>query len=170
MPITQHNECQHGFSMIELMIAIAVFGILLMIAIPSFNDLLLSSRLKGYANDMVASSYLARSEAIKRNQTMTLCMSSNGASCAATGDWSQGWVLLRGTTVVQVHAALKDGYSLKDSSNLTSLTFQPTGYGATQATFTLCKLTPEVGNQERVITISATGKPSVTRTSTGSCS
>ena len=52
-----------GFTLIELMVALLVLGILLGIGVPSFRDAALSSRVTGYANDMVASVQLARSEA-----------------------------------------------------------------------------------------------------------
>jgi prepilin-type N-terminal cleavage/methylation domain-containing protein len=61
-----------GFTLIELMIAIAVFAILLAIAVPSFRDASLAARLGSIANNMVASVQLARSEAIKRNAVVRL--------------------------------------------------------------------------------------------------
>jgi prepilin-type N-terminal cleavage/methylation domain-containing protein len=62
-----------GFTLVELMVAIMVLAILLGLAVPSFRDASLGSRLAGYANDMVASSQLARSEAVKRNRLVVIC-------------------------------------------------------------------------------------------------
>ncbi len=157
-----------GFSLVELMIAIAILGILTAIAIPSFNEAILSNKLRSYANSLVSHAYLARGEAIKSNAPVTLCVSTDGTSCA-TGGWELGWIVLSGTTVVQRQQATAPGYKITESAGLSSLTFQPTGIGATQATLTVCRETPEAGSQERVVTISATGRPSVTKTTTGSC-
>ena len=155
-----------GFTLIEMMTAIAVMGILLSIAFPSFESMLLSGRLRSYANELVASAYLARSEAIKTNSVVRLCASSSGTGC--DGDWAEGWVVLRSDdAVVQSHGALANGYKINAGAN--TLSFKPTGIGATQTTLTICKAAPSAGKQERIVTISATGRPSVSKTTAGAC-
>jgi len=160
-------QIQQGFTLIELMITITVLGILLAVAVPSFTDAVLGSKLRSYANNFLASVYLARGEAIKRNSVVNLCASSNGTSC--TGDWEQGWIVLTGTTVIQRQSALSSGMKMTESGGVSSINFQPTGVGVTPATLTVCRATPSVGGQERVISISATGRASVAKTTTGSC-
>jgi type IV fimbrial biogenesis protein FimT len=76
------------------MVTISVVAILATIAVPSYNEAMLSSKLNTLANNFVASAQLARSEAIKRNATVALCASSDGISC--TGDWKDGWIVLAG--------------------------------------------------------------------------
>ena len=159
---------QAGFSLIEMLVAIAIVAILASLAAPSFNEVTLGSKLRSYANNLVASSRLARGEAVKRNTAVTMCASANGSSCAS-GGWEQGWVVLDGATVLHSQGAAVDGFSISETGGLDSLTFQPTGIGTTQATFTICRESPSVGSQERVVTISATGKPSVTKTTAGAC-
>jgi len=159
-----------GFTMIELMITVAIMAILMSVAIPSFTEALLGSKLSANANNLVASTYLARSEAIKRNAVVILCASANGTSCATSGGWEQGWIILSGTTVIRYQQAAASGLRITESGGILSLDFQPTGVGATQATMTVCRATPSVGSQERVVTISLTGRASVQRTTTASCS
>jgi type IV fimbrial biogenesis protein FimT len=149
------------------MIAIAVLAILLSVAVPSFNDATLGSRLSSEANRLVASVNLARGEAIHRNAVVTMCPSANGVSCAATGGWEQGWIVRNGATVILAQQALPTG--LRVISSVNQLVFQATGVGATAATLTVCRDSPTVGGQERVVAISATGRTSVSRTSAGSC-
>lgn len=163
-PVTLHG----GFTLIELMVTVAVLGVLAALAAPSFNEAILSNKLTSYANNFVASSTLARSEAIKRNVIVKLCRSSDGLTCASSGGWQQGWIVLGGTTVIQHQQALSTDYRL--TGNVYSIDFQPIGAGATAATLTLCRATPSPGGQERVITISATGRASVSTTRTGTCS
>lgn len=64
---------QTGFTILELMASLAVAGVLLIIAIPSFRQLILSSRLTTAANDMVAAINIARMEAVKRNAAAQFC-------------------------------------------------------------------------------------------------
>jgi type IV fimbrial biogenesis protein FimT len=162
-----HSRQTHGgFTLIEAMIAITLMTILATLAVPSFNDAALSSRLRASANNLAASAHMARSEAIKRNAVVTLCASSNGTSCTA-GGWEQGWVVLSGT-VLQRQLAAPTGLKI-NSGGIGSLSFQPTGAGATAATFTVCRATPSVGHEERVVTIDATGRPWVKRTTAAVC-
>ncbi|TAL87569.1 MAG: prepilin-type N-terminal cleavage/methylation domain-containing protein [Rhodanobacter sp.] len=64
---------QRGFTLVELMITLAVAVVLIMIAVPSFRAITLSSKLTTTANDMVASLNVARMEAIKRNANIQFC-------------------------------------------------------------------------------------------------
>jgi type IV fimbrial biogenesis protein FimT len=158
-----------GFTLIELMVTITVLAILLMVAVPSFDGIRLSSRLTSYATELVAGSQLARTEAIKRNAAVTMCVSSNGTSCSTSGGWESGWIVLSGTTVIQKQPAAAAGYKLTEAGGATSFTFESTGVGASQATVTICRASPSVGGQERVVKISATGRASITRTALGTC-
>jgi type IV fimbrial biogenesis protein FimT len=165
-------QARHGFTLIELMVAIAVLAILLAIAVPSFYNVLLGSKLGGYANELVGSVNVARSEAIKRNAQITLCVSSNGTSCT-TGGWESGWLVLNAATgeIILRQPAATSGIQITDTlTGAISIAFTPTGVGATQATLRVCRATPSVGPQERVVTISATGRAWVDRTTNGVCS
>lgn len=160
-------QAQHGFTLIELLVTISIFAILAAIAVPAFDSIALSSKLNSIANNFVGSAQLARSEAIKRNATVTLCASSDGSTC--TGAWKDGWIVLGGGTVVYTQAPLPSGF-LMSGGAVTSIVFQPTGVGATFASLTLCRATPTVGTQQRTITVSASGRPSVAKvTGASSC-
>ena len=171
-----YAQSLRGFTLVELMVVLIILAVLLTIALPSFSVLSLRTKLKSYANEVVTSAYLARSEAIKRNAPVRLCISSDGSSCAESGDWEQGWVVMDpNETVIRYQKELASGIKLFGQSSVHTMTFQPSGAGVimtppgsiTQRFLTLCQQLPEEGLEERKITISAGGKPRVETTNAG---
>ncbi len=82
-----------GFTMIELMLTISIASILLAVAVPSYQSLMRESRLTTQANELMTSLHYARSEAVKRGMRVTICKSSDGASCTNGSNWQDGWLI-----------------------------------------------------------------------------
>ena len=82
-----------GFSLIELMVTIAIVAILLALGLPSFEGALRSNRVATTTNEMLASLALARSEAIRSSRNSRLCASADGLTCPAGLDWNAGWMI-----------------------------------------------------------------------------
>ena len=80
-----------GFTLVELMVTIAIVAILTAIALPSFSTSIRNSRLASTTNEFIAAVNLARSEAVKSNRTAQVCASADGATCGT--NWSQGWIV-----------------------------------------------------------------------------
>lgn len=89
-----------GFTMIELMLTISIASILLAMAVPSYQSLMRESRLTTQANELITSLHYARSEAVKRGIRVTLCKSSDGASCTNGSNWQDGWLIFSDTSTV----------------------------------------------------------------------
>jgi type IV fimbrial biogenesis protein FimT len=160
-----------GFTLTELLMALAVLAILLAIATPSFRDASLSSQLRALANNLVASANVARSEAFKRNTPITMCTSTaDGTACSGSGSWEQGWIIVNGADVIAHQSAAPNGYRITAADGASTLQFRPTGAGSTSNTLTVCRNSPSAGIQERVITVNAAGRVTVRKTTTGSCS
>lgn len=158
-----------GFTIVEIMVAMLILAILIGFAVPTFRDAALSSRLTGYANDLLASAQIARSEAIKRNAVVTLCISTDGSTCADEGGWEQGWIVVTNDgAVLQRQTALSPEFRVTEAGGLTELLFPPTVVGVGPASFTVCRAQP-VGSQERVLNVTASGAASVSRTEEGEC-
>jgi type IV fimbrial biogenesis protein FimT len=85
-----------GFSLIELIITIAIMTILITVAIPGFQSTLMRMNASSIADTLIASLNFARSEAISRNERVALCASLDGLACDATAaDWNAGWLIFR---------------------------------------------------------------------------
>lgn len=108
-----------GFTLLELMITIALAAILLSVGVPSFNGLIKDSRLTVGNNDLVTAFNLARSEAIKRGLRVTVCKSADQASCTTSNNWEQGWLVFTdenengsydaaGETLLRAYAPMED--------------------------------------------------------------
>src|SRR5262245_23670954 len=66
-----------GFTLLELMVVLAIAGLLFAVAIPAMGDFIRNGRITGAANDVMAALHFTRSEAIKRRAPVTLCTSTN---------------------------------------------------------------------------------------------
>jgi len=100
---------QAGFTLIELMVGVAIMAILLMVGVPSFQSAVASSRLSTSTNDVVSALALARTEAIRRGTRVTVCKSANATGCTTAGNWAQGWIIFIDTTRSSADAAVDSG-------------------------------------------------------------
>lgn len=83
-----------GFTLIELMVALAIFAIITGLAAPSFVEMLRSNRIATASNELLVALQLARSEAIKQRRQIIVCRRDGaGTACVNDGDWSGGWLV-----------------------------------------------------------------------------
>jgi type IV fimbrial biogenesis protein FimT len=82
-----------GFTLVELVVTLAVAAILLALATPSFAELLRRNRLAAANNELVTALNVARAEALRRGRPVAVCSSSDQHSCAGSTDWTTGWVV-----------------------------------------------------------------------------
>lgn len=152
----------HGFTIVELMITLVVAAILLTMAVPDMNRLLLKSRLDAKANELRAALNFARSEAIKRGETVQLCSSVNGTACGNTTQWKNGWLI---TAATQIKSSLYEygGFKITVSvagADVTGITYNSSGRLTATAPVivTVCDNNPVKGFQ---IDIALTGRASI---------
>jgi type IV fimbrial biogenesis protein FimT len=84
---------QHGFTLLELMTALAVVGVLVAIATPSFKQFAANSRTAAAGNSLANALAVARSEALRQSTPVSICASQDGKTCQDTTDWSIGWLV-----------------------------------------------------------------------------
>ena len=121
------NKNIQGFTLIELIVTMAVVSIVLLTGMPALNDMTASNRLVTQINSIAGSLALARSEAIKTGSVVTICASSDSATCNVT-TWHSGWIAFTdvdkdtvvdsGTDkIIQVQDPLTGGTTLKLTLN-----------------------------------------------------
>lgn len=163
--------------MIEILIAIAILGITMAVAVPSFNNVLRNSRLSTVANDLHASLNFARTEAIKRRVDIAVCNTPAGtdltnptiADCGTGGtSWGQGWLIhvndddTPDYSILRVQGALADNVDVQ--TNLDALDvfeFNNRGFVSvdTNYLFSICdERGPENG---KVLQVESTGRSRV---------
>jgi type IV fimbrial biogenesis protein FimT len=173
-----------GFTIIELMLGLALAAIVFSLAVPSVNSMMLNNHLTNQANDIIASQLYARSEALKRVKRVTVCKSANGASCTSSGGWQQGWIIFvdddndaakdGGEELLRVFSALKSGRTLNGSTNVSNyVSYVSSGQiklanGSFQSgSLVLCD--DRGASYARVIQIDATGRSGINDASVDSC-
>jgi type IV fimbrial biogenesis protein FimT len=84
---------QQGWTLMELMIVLAVASLMLAAALPHYRDWIATHQLANAGQQLTASMSYARSEAIKRSTRVSLCRSADGRQCATNVGWESGWVV-----------------------------------------------------------------------------
>ena len=84
------QRIHRGFTIIELMITVAIAAIVLAVAIPSFQAQIRNNQSIALGEDFASAINFARSEAVKRATRVSLCASDNGISCG--GAWTDGFI------------------------------------------------------------------------------
>jgi len=84
-----------GFTLIELMITLLLAAIILALGVPGFQDIVRNNRAATQSNELVAALSLARSEAVKRGARVSLCPSTDQATCTGGTNWANGWIVFR---------------------------------------------------------------------------
>jgi prepilin-type N-terminal cleavage/methylation domain-containing protein len=139
-----------GFTLVEILAALSIAGILLTIATTSFTSVTATQRVKSAATDLYIALTKARNEALKLNSNVTLQTDSQ---------WSNGWYIADPdptiTTKLLEHGALK-GLSINGSGS--NVTFRPSGRvsGSTAPTFTI---TASGSDSQICVNVDLSGRP-----------
>jgi len=157
-----------GFTLIELMLALAVAAVLMSVAVPSMRDLQQRQRIVSAANELVAHINLARQHAVLKREIAVMCPSLDGATCTGGNRWEQGWIVFRDPDrnrapdgpgdVLRVASGMPA--LLIDSAGRTRIRCRPSGAASgTNLTIKLC----DTGfpDQSRAVIVSNPGRPRV---------
>ncbi|CAD5379882.1 Type II secretion system protein GspH [Pseudomonas sp. OF001] len=144
-------QSRNGFSLIELMVVIAIIAIIAGIGIPSFRSITLDSRLNSTANQFLGALLLARSEAITQRTSIRVCAANaDNKTCATQTDWTNGTLLVRESDS-EVIRVIPAATGLTIQSTQSSVLFRPNGtITPTPLTLTLTEAERSKSHQVRV--------------------
>ena len=148
-----------GFTIIELMVTVVVLAILIAIGVPSFRNIILTQRIKNASFEVFAGLAHARSEAVSRNNTVTITPTG--------GNWTNGWQIttIDPATLATVNISSQSAYSNITITGPATVAYAGTGRSAA-ASLSLTAAGVSAANA-RCITIDLSGRPV---TKTGTCS
>jgi type IV fimbrial biogenesis protein FimT len=158
----------------ELIITIVIFSILSAVAYPSYRSIMQNMRVSAMTNDFMAALAYARSEALTRGTSVSVCAASSsaGTSCGTSANWNNGWivfvdadadgVIANASDRLQVHDALAAGSVVTTTQAF--VTYNRSGFTSAGAgNFTLTAPSCS-GNSARLINIANTGRADVSAT------
>lgn len=157
---------ERGFTVLELLMTLAIAAILATLAVPSFVGIVSRSRSAATVNELYTALNYARNTAIVRNSYVVLCKSADGASCDhGLPDWNSGWLVFDnlnrdaaaqvnpGEPILRVHGAAKS--KALTISNRNSFTFRPIGTRSVNGTFLYCS---EDRKHDRALIVNVMGR------------
>lgn len=165
----------HAFTLIEMLVTIAIVAILAAVALPSYQSIISSGEQKAAVTALIGSLHFARSEAVKRSQAVVLCTSSDNENCTDDTLWSDGWIIFvdadndsdfsSGDEIIKIEQAQGRNVAISTPSNLEkTFRYRSNGQGSTSGLFTVCDSRGSA--VAKAISINATGRPQVTETDT----
>lgn len=161
-------KSQAGFNLIELMVVLLIISVVSAIGGPIFDETVKRNRLRTQADRILTTLNLTRSEAVKRNQSVSVCRSSDGVSC--TGDWEDGWIVFTNSDgddtvdagvdqVIRVYRGLNHGYTLSGTISAGTLTYFGDGsYAGGAGTINICSSDANV-EQGWSLMLNTVGRP-----------
>ena len=160
-----------GFTLIELMVTLAVAGVLALVAAPSFVAFINNATADAQVSALTASLQEARTYSLKERRSVTVCGGavSSAAVPSCNGNWESGWAVFveEGTTVgsfqntdrmISVHEPPSDGFSISGSN---SVSFDGRGFATSgSGNLKICDSSNDTA-YARNVAVSATGRVSV---------
>jgi len=158
-----------GFTLIELMVTVAVMAIVAAIAAPAMQGIVRANRLAATSTEVITALQLARTEAVRRNARVMVCASADGQACSASTTWTR-WIVLGRDNVSGADTVIRDSEVTGDmqvSGPAAGIRFRPSGLLDAQQVVSVCIPTDNPANNTRTVTMMASGGVVTTKANGG---
>ena len=153
-----------GFTLIELMVTVAVVGVLAVVGVPAMTGLIHANRLAAANDNLTAALQLARSEAIRRGASVTVCASANGTTCANQTAWTR-WIVrgrdnaasAAGPEVIDIMRDETPAGTIALQGPAAGVRFRPSGMVDSAQALTVCMPSTYLSQNQRVVTVMLSG-------------
>ena len=156
-----HFKKNTGFTLMELIVTVAVAGILLSIGVPSFNSTIRSNRLTSHTNSLIIALHFSRGESVKRNKSITIRRKSP--------QWESGWNVFidvngdgnkdNGDELIKTYPSLPPLFTLRSSDHFITFTSQGFVKSESITTFKMCVDAKTSDEYARTVRVNAIGRP-----------
>lgn len=165
-----------GFTLLELLVTLAVAAIVLVAGVPSYFSIVQNNRAATQANELVTALSIARSEAVRRGARVGICQSDDGTTCGSAG-WEQGWIVfVDGAAsdtappvvgqILQTWPALGDNSTMAVPASMQWVRFLPRGEVRAPVILPIVyelEVDGCSGQQRRLMELNAVGRTTVAR-------
>ncbi len=155
---------QRGLTLIELMAALAVAILLMSVSVPMYQGIVANNRAVAVSNSFVSALRLARNEAVKRSENISVCAVVDASAvppvCGSAGQWGNGWTVFRDDgSSADEHLRVWDMVSKAPTVTTAAATvvFESTGEATAAASFQLQQAHAS-SNQQRCVNVSGAGQ------------
>lgn len=150
---------RRGFTLVELLAALAILAVLAGLAAPAWRNLALDARRAAAMEDLARAAWYARVEAMQRGRPVELCASASGTNCdGSSAGWSAGWrVAPAGNLGDPLRVGRPSPAPARLLANRASFRFEPHDRRSTNGTIVWCD--PRGRTASRALVIAPTGRP-----------
>lgn len=169
------RQRERGFNIIELLVTLVVIAVVVAIGGPSLASMVQDMRMSASTNNLLTFFNYARSESTKRSARVTICVSSDQATCTVGADWAVGAIAFvdsdgnnqvnGGETVLRVLDPVSGGVTITATAPFTTGSFfyyRPSGASNSSGTLRVCRS----GRKARDVSINTVGRPMSQATAT----
>jgi type IV fimbrial biogenesis protein FimT len=167
-PVRRHAN--RGVTLIEIVVVMGIVATLMAIGIPSYKYVTNANRISAEINGLLGDLQYARSEAIKEGQTVSVCVSSDQATCvgATTTTWNNGWIVFSdpngngtvdaGDLVLRAQKPFTGTDTLNANNSVGVITFNREGFASvTNGTLITLHATPALQGSTRCLSVTLVG-------------
>jgi type IV fimbrial biogenesis protein FimT len=165
------RHASRGVTLVEILVVMGIVATLMTIGIPSYKYVTNANRISAEINGLLGDLQFARSEAIKEGQTVSVCVSSDGASClAADTAWNKGWIVFSdvngdgnlqtagGDLLLRAQRTFSGADTFNANNSIAAITFNREGFASvTNGTLITLHASPASQGSTRCLSVTLVG-------------